>query len=166
MVLFKDEATIFNSDIANNNNFKSFEYKAKLFENTVAQDVPNQANVKIDMSLKYLSEFWRSLEMSLINCIVELKHKCIKCCILSAAGADNDNANPNNIIFTIKSTKSYVPVVNFSAKDNQKLLKLLSKGFQGSVYWNEYKTKSENKNTKNEYRFVYYIMIISKMITS
>ena len=62
MILFKDEATIFNADIANNNNFKSFEYKAKLFENTVAQDVPNQANVKIDMSLKYLSEFWRSLK--------------------------------------------------------------------------------------------------------
>ena len=40
----KDEATNFNSDIANGNNFKSFEYKGKLLENTVPQDAPNQAN--------------------------------------------------------------------------------------------------------------------------
>ena len=40
-----------------------------------------------------------------------------------------------------------------SAKDNQKLSKLLSKGFEISVFWNEYKTKSEGKNTTNEYRY-------------
>ena len=33
----KDEVTNFNADITNNNNFKSFEYKAKLLGNTVAQ---------------------------------------------------------------------------------------------------------------------------------
>ena len=54
--------------------------------------------------------------------------------------------NVNNI-FTIKDRKLYVPVVTLSAKDNNKLSKLLSKGFERSVYWNEYKTKSENKNT-------------------
>ena len=37
-------------------------------------------------------------------------------------------------------------------KDNQKLSKRLSKGFERSVYWSEYKTKSVNKNTTNEYR--------------
>ena len=40
----KDEATSFNADIANTNNFKSYKYKAKLLGNTVAQDAPNQAN--------------------------------------------------------------------------------------------------------------------------
>ena len=60
-------------------------------------------------------------------------------------GADNTNANPNNIIFTIKDTKLYVPVVNLSARDNQKLTKLLSKGFERSVYWNEHKIKNEIK---------------------
>ena len=54
---------------------------------------------------------------------------------------------------TIKDTRVYVPVVTLSARDNQKLSKLLSKGFERSVYWNEYKTKSENKNTTNEYRY-------------
>ena len=57
--------------------------------------------------------------------------------VLSAAGADNENADSNNIIFTIKDTKLYVSVVTLSAKDNQKLSKLLSKGFERSVCWNE-----------------------------
>ena len=41
----------------------------------------------------------------------------------------------------------------YQKKDNQKLSKLLSKGFERSVYWNEYETKSENKNTTKEYRY-------------
>ena len=64
----------------------------------------------------------------------------------------NDNNNANNIIFTIKDTKLCVLIVTLSARDNQKLSKLLSKGFQRSLYWNDYKIKSNNKNTTNEYR--------------
>ena len=56
-------------------------------------------------------------------------------CVLTAAGADNDHTNPNNI-FTIKGKKLYVPVVTLAAKDNQKLSKPLTKGFERSVYWN------------------------------
>ena len=72
--------------------------------------------------------------------------------VFSADGADNNNANSNNITFTIKGKKIYVPVLNVSTKDNQKLSKLISIGFERSVYWNRWKTKSENKNTTNEYR--------------
>ena len=57
------------------------------------------------------------------------------------------------IILFLQDTKLYVHVVTLSVRDNQKLSKLLSKGFQRSAYWNEYKTKSENKNTTNEYRY-------------
>ena len=63
----KDEATHFNADITNENNVKPFEYNAKLSENTVAQDIPNQVNGKnatIAVPLKYLSNFWRSLEIN------------------------------------------------------------------------------------------------------
>ena len=67
---------------------------------------------------------------------------------MSVAGADNDNTNSGNN-FTIKDTKLYIPILTLSTRDNQKLSKLLSKGFESSVYWNEYKTKSENKNTTN-----------------
>ena len=73
---------------------------------------------------------------------------------MSAAGNDNiNNINSNNIIFTIKDTKFYVPVVALSVRDNQKLSKLLGKGFERSNYWNEYKAKSENKNMTNEFRY-------------
>ena len=74
---------------------------------------------------------------------------------MSVAVADNANGNndDNNIIFSIKDTKLYVLVVTLSTRDNQKLSKLLSKGFERSVYWNEYKTKSDNKNITNKLRF-------------
>ena len=69
----KDEATNFNSHIANTNKFRSFKYKGKLLGNTVAQDAPNQANgilknATIAVPLRYLSNFWILLKMPLINC--------------------------------------------------------------------------------------------------
>ena len=74
-------------------------------------------------------------------------------CVLDLGCVDNANANSNNVIFTIKDIKLYVPVVTLSPNDNQKLSKLLRKGFERSVYWNGYKTKGENKDTTNEYRY-------------
>ena len=79
----------------------------------------------------------------MINCKVELKLKWTKHCVLATGGNDNDDANSNNIICTIKDTK---------LKGNQKLSKLLSKIIERSVTWKKYKTKNENKNTTNEYR--------------
>ena len=43
--------------------------------------------------------------------------------VLSAACSDSDNANSNYIVFTIKDTKLYAPVITLSAKDNQKTIK-------------------------------------------
>ena len=85
--------------------------------------------------------------MTLINCKEELNLYWSKHCVLSADNNDNDNDNDINFILIIAETKFYVSVVTLSAKDNQKLSKLLSKGFERSVYLNEYKAKSENKNT-------------------
>ena len=72
-------------------------------------------------------------------------------CVLTAGG-DNADANPNNIIFTIKDTKLYVPVVTLPARDNKTLSIPFERVSERSVYWDEYKTNSENKNTTNEYR--------------
>ena len=72
--------------------------------------------------------------MQLINCKIELKLKWPSYCVLSVAGADNANDKSNNISFTIKDTKLYVPVVTLSARNNQRPSKLLSKGFERSVY--------------------------------
>ena len=57
------------------------------------------------------------------------------------------------ILLLLLKTQNNVSVVTLSTRDNQKFTKLLSKVFKRSVYWNEYKTKSENKNTANEYRY-------------
>ena len=59
------------------------------------------------MLLKYLNNFWRSIETLLINFKVELKLRSTKHCILTSAGVKNDDADSNNISFT----KCYVPVV-------------------------------------------------------
>ena len=67
--------------------------------------------------------------MLLINCRVGLKLTWTNHCLLSEVGVDNANDNSDNIIFTIKDTKLYLPAVTLSAKDNQKFSKLLSKGF-------------------------------------
>ena len=83
------------------------------------------------MPLKYLSNFWRLFGIPLINYKVDLKLNWTKYYILSAAGADNNNGNVNdtvsgnNITFTIKDTKLYVPVVTLPSKDNHKLSKFL-----------------------------------------
>ena len=68
-------------------------------------------------------------------------------------GNENSDANSNNIIFIIRDTKLYVPAVTLSAKENQKLSEYFTKEFERSVYWNEYKTKSETKNTSDEYTY-------------
>ena len=65
--------------------------------------------------LKYLSNFWRSLEMALINCKIHLELNWIKNCVMS----DNDD-EPT---FEITNTKLYIPTVTLSTKDNVNLAK-------------------------------------------
>ena len=67
-------------------------------------------------------------------------------------GNKNDDTNAiSYVLFAIKETKLYIPVITLSVRQS-KSIKYLSKGFERSVYWNEYKTKSDNKNTANDYR--------------
>ena len=119
----KDEVTNFNAGIDNTNNFKSFKYQAKSLRNTVAQRTSNQANGILNNSttavpLKYLSNIWRSLEIALINCKIELKLKWTKYRVLSAKGNDNvkDNDNANNVIFYYKKHKIICSSCNFVSK--------------------------------------------------
>ena len=83
----EDEATDVFINIANTDNFKYFKYKSKLLGNTELHPNINNTN----RTLKCFSNFWRSLEMPLINSKVGLKHQWKKYCVLSRAG--NDNAN-------------------------------------------------------------------------
>ena len=87
---FKRDEVINNEDVTDDNNAVSFKYKASLINNTEADETKN--GVKIAIPLKYLSNFWRSLETPLINCKVELSLKWIESCVLTTAaiGADAD----------------------------------------------------------------------------
>ena len=137
---FKRDEITNNADVANDNNASSFKYKSSLIGNTGNSGTKN--GIKIAVPLKYLSNFWRSLEMPLINCKVELSLKWIENCVLTTAaiGANaNATTGADNATFTITDTKLYVPIVTLSAEDNAKLSKLLSERFRRSVYWNKYK---------------------------
>ena len=129
-----NEATDFDNNAVNTNKFKFFKDKAKLLGNPVVQPTLNQANgslenATITVLVKYLTIFWRSLQLSVINCKVELKLRWVKNSVLSILGNENDNTNAdsNNIIFTIKDTKLYVSLVTSLTEDNQKLSKFLNK---------------------------------------
>ena len=132
------------ANIANDltqNNSTSFEYKAELLGDPTVADGIKRLNVKIVVPLKYLSNFFRSLEMPLINCKIKLNLTWKKECVLST-DADAAAANAaNNSLFIINDTKLYVPVVTLSKEDNKDFIDQQNKNFQRSIYWNEYKTK-------------------------
>ena len=114
--------------MTNDDNATSLKYKANLTGNTENDETKN--GVKIAVPLKYLSNFWRSLEMPLINCKAELLLKWIQNCMLTTATAAT---------FKITDAKLYIPIVTLSSENNVKLSKLLSEGFKRPIYWNEYK---------------------------
>ena len=74
----------------------------------------NTKDVEIMVPLKYLSNFWRTLEMPLINCEIELILTWSKDCVISSATGETK--------FAITETKLYVLVVTLSTEDNAKLL--------------------------------------------
>ena len=114
------------------NNSSSFKYKVNLLGNPVVDNNVATLNVKVVVPLKYLSNFFRLLEMPLINCKIKLNLTWKKECVLSS--------NEGDAVFIINDTKLYVPVVTLSKKDKD-FIEQQNKGFQRSIYWNEYITK-------------------------
>ena len=66
--------------------------------------------------LKYLSNFWRTIEMPLINCELNLILTWSGNCVMVSTNNVNQDAT-----FAITETKLYVPVVTLSTQDNAKL---------------------------------------------
>ena len=95
---YKDEP---NDKIANSESFKS---KRKITGNT--PDDGNTKDVEIIVPLKYLSNFGRTLEMSLINCEVNIILTWSKDCVIASSNGAGK--------FAITETKLYVPVVALS----------------------------------------------------
>ena len=86
--------------------------------------------------LKYLSNFWKTLEMSLINYEINLILTWSTNCLIIDAPIDN-----RITIFTITDTKLYVPVVTLSTQDNAILLQQLKSGFKITINRNKYQSK-------------------------
>ena len=85
--------------------------------------------------------------MPLINCKTKLNSTWKKECVLSTGAGE--------AVFIINDTKLYVPVVTFSKEDNKDFIEQQNKGFQRSIYWNEYKTKEINEDADaNVFRYI------------
>ena len=120
---------------AENNTTDSFKFKAKITSQTGNNGTKD---VEIMVPLKYLSNFWRNLEMPLINCEVNLILTWSSSCVLIATAIQNQNAT-----FAITDTKLYVPVVTLSTQENTKFLQQLKSGFKRVINWNKYLSKPE-----------------------
>ena len=113
----------------------SFNFKVKITGRTGSGGAKD---VEIIVPLKYLSNFWRTLEMPLINCEVNLILTWSSTCVLISTVIPNQNAT-----FAITDTKLYVPVVTLSTQENTKFFQQLKSGFKRVINWNKYLPKPE-----------------------
>ena len=125
-----DEITEFTED----NLTDSFKLKVKI----TGQTNDGTKDVEIMGPLKYLNNFWRTLEMPLINCEINLILTWSSTCVLVSTNVQNQNAT-----FEITDTKLYVPVVTLSTQENPKFLQQLKSGFKRVINWNKYLSKPE-----------------------
>ena len=112
-------------DDPNDNVTQSESFKCEIEITGKTTPAVNTKDVEIIAPLKYLCHFWRSLEMSLINCEVNLILTCSSTCVISSATGEAK--------FKITDTKIYVPVVTLSTEDNAKLIQKLKSGFKRTI---------------------------------
>ena len=126
---FRDEP-VDDDDIEDSKSFKS---KTKITGKTPNDG--NEKDVEVMVPLKYLSNFWRTLEMPLINCEVYLILTWSSTCVITESNGAGT--------FAITDTKLYVPVVTLSTQENTKFLQQLKSGFKRVINWNKYLSKPE-----------------------
>ena len=130
-ILVKENITV------NVNDTDSFNFKSKIIGKTAANNndgnIAGTVDVEIMVPLKYLSNFWRTLEMPLINCEIELILAWLRNPVIIST-----NVASQNPTFAITETNLYVPIVTLSTQDNAKLLPQLKSGFKRTISWNKY----------------------------
>ena len=136
-------------------NSKSFDYKSSLhsklpqFNNNDGDNEGKQTvtvnNLEIAVPLKYLGNFWRSMNITLINCEISLDLSWSENCVLSNRSYHAVTATyprgvdfPSETKFKITDCKLYVPVVTLSTENENKLFEMLKSGFKRTVRWNKY----------------------------
>ena len=134
----KDIPARINNNIVNftdNNLTDSFNFKVKFTGQT---DDDGNKDVEIMVPLKYLSNFWRTLEMPLITCEINLILTWSSTCVIVSTNIANQVAT-----FEITNAKRYVPVVTLSTQESAKLLQQLKSGFKRVINCNKYLSKPE-----------------------
>ena len=141
-------------------NSESFKYKTSIIGNTydVGDDEEGYNENKVGenetgvvIPLKHLNNFWRSLNIPLINCKVELISTWSKNCVL----ADIAPANlPTELNFKITDTRLYVPVVTLSKENDIKLLVQLKTGFRRTIIWNKYRSQMTVQPQNNNLNYL------------
>ena len=148
-------------------NSESFKYKTSITGNTynVGEDGYDANKVgknetEVVIPLKHLSNFWKSLNIPLINCEVELILTWSKNCVLvdmTERDAEGDNpaiVAPTGLEFKITDTKLYVPVVTLSKENDTKLLEQLKTGFKRTIKWNKYRSQMSIQNNNNNLNYL------------
>ena len=134
------------------NDTDSFNFKLKIIGKTAADNddgnIAGRVDIEIMVPIKYLSNFWRTLKMPLINCQIELILTWSRNCVIISTNINNQVPT-----FIITETNLYVPVVTLSTQDNAKLLLQLKSGFKKTISWNKYLAKNANLNHLTESRF-------------
>ena len=118
--------------------------------------------IEIVVPLKHLSNFWRTLDVTLINCEIDLILSWSKNCVLAdmtarAAGNNDDLpviVAPIELEFRIKDTKLYVPFVSLSTKDDNKLLEQLKSGFKRTIKWNKNRSQMTIPTNNNNLNYL------------
>ena len=142
-------------------NSKSFDYKTGITGTLEGGNTEKEA--EIVMPLKYLSNFWRTLDMLLINYQINLILTWSENYVLTSkvtrdkfigTGTDENPQcseinNPTNATFKITDTKLYVPVVTLSTKDDNNFLEQLKSGFKRTIKWNKYRSEMTNQTKTN-----------------
>ena len=138
---------------------KSFDYKTSITGKLEGNNTEKE--VEIVVPLKYLSNFWRTLNMPLINCEINLILTWSEKCVLTskatrdAVPAQGGNpvlaavANPANATSKITDTKLYVPVITLSTKDDNNFLEQLKSGSKRTIKWNKYRPEMTNQTKTN-----------------
>ena len=122
-------------DEPDNNLADSKSFKSKIKITGITPNNDNEKDVEIMAPLKYLSNFWRTLVMPLINCEVNLILAWSSTCVITnSTGAGR---------FAITDRRLYVSVVTLSTQENTKLLQQLKSGFKRVINWNKYLSKPD-----------------------
>ena len=133
-------------------------------ENCVIHDNLTKNDVKVVVPLKQLSNFWRQLDIPLINCEVELMLTWSRNCVLidkstREANYDADPNvyeidNPEDATFKITDIKLFVPVVTMSKENDIKLVEQLKTGFKRTIKWNKYRPQISIQPQNNNLNYL------------